>query len=246
MELNPDKVKYFLMFMGYPRSGHTLVASILNAHPNVICSNQQFIIQQKNIEGVWDGIKSGAFNWKQEVKIAFPPKKDIHVIGDKTGHRTVDYLIKHPGELENFKNMIPWPIKWIHVVRNPYDNMATWIQKSNKKKVPRPTDEALFKQIFPEYKALNEKIYELKKTEDVLTLCHENIIMRRGKLDVFVRFLELEDSDIWRKNVRKTLWKKPRITRRQVDWTPHMKNSITNYLVKKYPWMSGYHHGFGG
>ena len=34
-------MKYFLSFCGYPRSGHTLVAAMLNANPNVICSNQE-------------------------------------------------------------------------------------------------------------------------------------------------------------------------------------------------------------
>jgi hypothetical protein len=30
-------MKYWLAFCGYPRSGHTLVAAILNANPNCIC-----------------------------------------------------------------------------------------------------------------------------------------------------------------------------------------------------------------
>ena len=37
-------LNYFLSFLGYPRSGHTLVAAILNANPNVYCSNQLFIM----------------------------------------------------------------------------------------------------------------------------------------------------------------------------------------------------------
>ena len=32
--------------MGYPRSGHTLVAAILNANPNVMCSNQLNVFHQ--------------------------------------------------------------------------------------------------------------------------------------------------------------------------------------------------------
>ena len=34
-----DKLKTFLLFIGYNRSRHTLLASLLDAHPNVIIAN---------------------------------------------------------------------------------------------------------------------------------------------------------------------------------------------------------------
>ena len=42
-----DKVKVFLLFVGYDRSRHTLMASLLDAHPNVIIANDF------NILGEW-------------------------------------------------------------------------------------------------------------------------------------------------------------------------------------------------
>ena len=42
-----DKVKVFLLFIGYNRSRHTLLASLLDAHPNVIIANDF------NILGEW-------------------------------------------------------------------------------------------------------------------------------------------------------------------------------------------------
>ena len=39
-----DGVQTFLMFIGYPRSGHTLVSSLLDAHPHVIIANEFDII----------------------------------------------------------------------------------------------------------------------------------------------------------------------------------------------------------
>ena len=35
-----DGVQTFLMFIGYPRSGHTLISSLLDAHPNAIIANE--------------------------------------------------------------------------------------------------------------------------------------------------------------------------------------------------------------
>ena len=39
-----DGVQSLLMFIGYPRSGHTLVSSLLDAHPHMIIANEFDII----------------------------------------------------------------------------------------------------------------------------------------------------------------------------------------------------------
>ena len=41
-----DKVKTFLLFIGYNRSRHTLLASLLDAHPNVIIANDFNILKE--------------------------------------------------------------------------------------------------------------------------------------------------------------------------------------------------------
>jgi len=249
--MNIDRIKYFLMFMGYPRSGHTLVASMLNAHPNVICSNQMFIIEnadKKELEGLLNTIKDGSsdMNWKPEVKIAPAPKPAIHVIGDKTGHRTVEYLTDNPEQLDHLKNISLWPIKWIHVVRNPFDCLATWTKKNFDSRKGQKSIDKEFKGAFNKFKALNDKIVELKKTEDVLTLVHEKVVVAKDKtMQQLCDFLEIEKTDEWRQRVVKTLWNKPRITRRKISWNPPMLAQVTK-STKQYPWLRGYHHAFGG
>ena len=41
-----DDVEVFVMFIGYPRSGHSLVGSLLDAHPEIIVSHEYQLIQQ--------------------------------------------------------------------------------------------------------------------------------------------------------------------------------------------------------
>ena len=36
----------FVQFVGYPRSGHTLVAMLLDAHPNIVISNEYNILEK--------------------------------------------------------------------------------------------------------------------------------------------------------------------------------------------------------
>lgn len=241
-------MKYFLSFMGYPRSGHTLIAAILNANPNVICSNQLNIFDSNNID--LDYIKSYSMNtgtWKKSTQIAHVPKEEIKVIGDKTGHRTLVVLKNEPRKLGIVKSQVNVPIKWIHVVRNPYDNLATWalLNYQNKmKKGNKITQKATLDDVIQKYRELNQTIDKLKKSEDVLTVNHEYIITRmHNTLEEMANFLEISFDPIWRDNVRNAVWKKPRITRNKIKWTPQQKASVDN-IIQQYSWLDGY--VFGG
>ena len=41
-----DEVETFVMFIGYPRSSHSLVGAILDAHPEIIIPHQYDVIQK--------------------------------------------------------------------------------------------------------------------------------------------------------------------------------------------------------
>jgi len=40
-----DKVNYVLLFIGYFRSGHSLVSSLLDAHPNIVISDENHVVR---------------------------------------------------------------------------------------------------------------------------------------------------------------------------------------------------------
>ena len=58
-----------VLFIGYPRSGHTLIASLMDAHPNVIVSNEYDLIykwthwgpEQKRKENVFYSIYNSSY-----------------------------------------------------------------------------------------------------------------------------------------------------------------------------------------
>jgi hypothetical protein len=45
-ELATDHVTILLLFIGYPRSGHTLISSLLDAHPHVAIANEYKLLQR--------------------------------------------------------------------------------------------------------------------------------------------------------------------------------------------------------
>lgn len=251
-------MKYFLSFMGYPRSGHTLVAAILNANPNVMCSNQLNIYQGINdkikilggIDKVLNHIKMYSIKpetWKNTTQIPHVPKRDITVVGDKTGHRTVDLLGTSPKLLGDFKSEVKVPVKWIHVVRNPFDNLATWAKLNHENKIKQRKKSNIVKElnnVIAKYSQLNITIEKLKRSEDVLTVNHEFVITRmHGTLEEICNFLEISFDPDWRDNVRNTVWNKPRTTRNRIKWEENQKKTV-NDMIDRFPWLSGYQ--FGG
>jgi hypothetical protein len=49
----PDfsNVRTFILFVGYPRSGHSLIGSIMDAHPNVIIAHEVRLCLQTLLAG---------------------------------------------------------------------------------------------------------------------------------------------------------------------------------------------------
>ena len=238
------------MFCCPQRTGHTLIASILNAHPNVVCSNQRHIlenIEELDMDSLTSYIETRLDRscWNPNSYIEPMPKAEIKVLGDKTGHRSTEVLINNPQKLDILKSIVKVPIKWIHVVRNPFDSLATWAKLNVESRNNKSGIEEEFNIAYQKYVALNDKIKQLKTTEDILSINHEKVIRSIDKtMDGLCKFLELEKDPIWRSSVIEVLWKDPRITRNSIKWNPNMRAKAVS-LTKQYSWFNGYAMGGG-
>ena len=146
-----DGIKTFVFFIGIGRSGHSIVASILDSHPHMVVSNELNLFKLLNTTPCAAEDKSFLFNqiWNKSYTQANTNLKDsskgytlaidglyqgsyvshIDVIGDKMGGSTVALFLASPAQFENHLNklrsLVNLPIKVLHVIRNPYDNIAT-------------------------------------------------------------------------------------------------------------------------
>ena len=70
-----DDVETFVMFIGYPRSSHSLVGAILDAHPEII------IPHEYNLMSEWNGYKKAGLKRQnvQKYKLFF----DLHQLSTK-------------------------------------------------------------------------------------------------------------------------------------------------------------------
>ncbi len=141
-----DNVRTYCMFIGYPRSGHTLISSLLDAHPNVIITNEidklEYIEKGFEKEKIFplllansQSFASTGREWtgySYQVPNQWQGKfKTLQVIGDKKGGTSTLRLFSKPELLRLLWETIDIEKKFIHVIRNPYDNISTLAMKAD-------------------------------------------------------------------------------------------------------------------
>lgn len=133
-------LKKYCCFVGYPRSGHSLLGALVTAHPDAMvsheldalkyvrvgCSRRQLfqLIRARDLwfaaqEAQWNGYKYAVpGQWQGRIRT-------LQVIGDKKGGLTAERLSRYPWLLDKLEKTVGYPSYYVHIVRNPYDNIAT-------------------------------------------------------------------------------------------------------------------------
>lgn len=143
----------FLLFFGYARSGHSMIGSLLDAHPNAAVANEFDAIKAyqsgdsrdmllRNLVAVSTAYKlvgrcQAGYHYDIPGVTAQPyGAGKLRVIGDKDGGCNARKHLSIP-ELVEFQQYIGQDVSLIHVVRNPYDIVATSFAGNTKSMGPR-------------------------------------------------------------------------------------------------------------
>jgi hypothetical protein len=150
------------MFLGYPRSSHTLIGAMLDAHPNMVVAHELNVldmVKKKNsrdwiiasilaqsdwfvnkINAQWTGYSYLIPNqWQGKYK-------QLKVVGDKKGGVSSRLLTPNPQLIEQLQSVLQMNIKIIHVVRNPFDIITTMASWKGEKRIENITTEMLKEQ----------------------------------------------------------------------------------------------------
>lgn len=148
-----ERVGKFLLFFGSGKSGHSIVGSLLDAHKHVIVSHEYHLFRKWNhIEGKteeqWVENLYNELYWKsrndsegiRQLKIkGYSLRVDglwqgryesyVSVVGDKSGGSTRQEYMRDKklfkDRINSLSRMLQIPVCFIHVVRNPYDHVAS-------------------------------------------------------------------------------------------------------------------------
>ncbi len=219
-----EGVETFCLFIGYPRSGHSFIGALLDAHPNIVIAHEldvlKYVYSRYSRGQIYSLLlersrlyaegKRRRGGYVYDVPSPWKGKfEKLKVIGDKHGESTTLRLQANPELIGCLQDTIDVPIKFIHVVRNPYDNISTISQKT--KRAGRSLN---LRESIDYYFFLCEAVTEIKKhipDGDLFELQHESFVDAPKKyLKGLCQFLGVETLDDYLNDCASVVFQSPR------------------------------------
>jgi hypothetical protein len=258
------EVERFCFFIGYPRSGHTLVGSLLNAHPEMVISHELDALGHVRLHFHRNQLYALLIEWDQVFGLMgrkwmgyqyvvpgqFQGRTTrLRVIGDKRGMTSSRRLGEHPELLGNLRRLVGVPVRVIHVTRNPYDNIATMTRRvTASRSHRRGSDVAAAPAItlletIDRYAQLCAWVNDTKTwlaDEELYEIAYERFVADpRTHLTEMCEFLGVTPSKSYLTDCAGVVWPSIRVTRNTVDWTNDARDKVEK-LITLYPALAGY------
>ena len=129
-----------VLFVGQSRSGHSLVGSLIDAHPDAVIAHEIHALKHLTNGGslaevcraiqlnarLFDMIGRAYTGYDYQIEGQWQGRhRQLTVIGDKKGNGTTRLLRRHPEALKDLDARLGVPLSLINVIRHPLDNIAT-------------------------------------------------------------------------------------------------------------------------
>jgi len=257
----------FLLFIGTPRSGHSIIGAILDAHPNALVSHE-FHALKKISEG-WTGnqLMNGIIS--TSVKQAAEGRSQSEI-----DHGDEYYLEAEPTQAKyRFDYSIPNQFQGqidgrIEVIGDKKGGGSTTILAEIPELLQKLRDavnlpikliyvvrnpydnistmafrsgNSLISQV-KEYRWYIENIHEIleRETHECLTIYQEDFIMdTKQQLELICNWLKLDSSPSYIEDAASIVYKNPHESRNRLEWGDIERNEVEN-VIKKWPVLSRY------
>lgn len=242
-------IKTYCMFIGYQRSGHSLIGALIDAHPetsmgmevdilNLVdlgynknqifyCLANNSVIFKKVLKNIWTGYDYSVPNQYQGRHM------NLKVIGDKKGGKSTLRLGENLDLYINLGKTVGCKIKLLHIIRNPFDNISSMIIKNIKDNTSPSKNDFLIRLNKYFIKAeINLRLLN-RKDMDILTIYHEDFIKNPEKhLIQILNFLGLSVNDNYIKDCASIVYKSPHKSRYEIDWPEDLIKMVQEKINK--------------
>lgn len=250
-----DLEKY-LLFIGYPRSGHSIVGALISAHPEAVVS-----YELHGFHYMWEGaareelftailehdrqwsadgcIGGGDYNYAVSDQWQGRYSR-LRIIGDKGGGVLSNALSKKdPRLLDKMRSYTGLPLHLLHVTRNPYDTISTMYKRlgarsgRGPKGFRRDLDDCI-RRYFTMSRAVHEATRDVGR-DGLLILRHEDFVSDpRRQLRRILRFLGLGHEGSYLDDCSRIVYKKPHESRLEIHWPQEAIGEVAAG-IERYP-----------
>lgn len=242
------QVERYAMFLGYPRSGHTLVGALLSAHPDMVIAHELdalryvpygfsrrqlfWLLLERDRWFAARGHEWTGYNytvpgqWQGRYRT-------LRVVGDKKGGESSDRVSREPGLLDRVEALVKVPVLYLHVTRNPFDNITTMAKKQNDTLASQADRYFAFADanLAAQRRTPIGRWFEYRQ-EDIIAHPH-------AALRVMCDFLSVQPTDDYLDACAGIVFESPKKRRFDGHWSRGLIDSVQR-RIDSYPFLQGY------
>ncbi len=238
----------FCFFIGYARSGHTLVGSMLDAHPDVViaheldavnCVRHHFTRGQLFALLLERDLRFGSLGrtwsgYQYEVPGQYQGRYErLRVLGDKRGNAAALEIARWPDLLDRIRRVVRVPIRVVHVTRNPFDNIAT---AARRHKYSLSEGIAWYEQSCEAV----AKVRPMLDPSELVDVRYESFVEEpAASLAELCRFVGVEPGDAYLEACAGLVWPSTKRTRDAAEWTEEERRRVER-LIERYEFLRSY------
>jgi hypothetical protein len=232
-------VRAYVLFIGHNRSGSSLVGSLLNAHRhaliahelnalhylkrNFTCGQIFWLLYQQDLAFEKRGRNWTGYDYR--VPGQWQGRfEQLQVVGDKHAGGATQLLGTRPELLERLQRTVRVPVKCLHVVRNPLDNIATIHRREG---LPlRAAAERYFRG-----SETNWRIVQALGAQAHTVHLEELVEQPRKKLLELCEFLALNADADYLTHCASSVFTSPRQTRDEIVWPADLSRDLLWHCI---------------
>ena len=248
-----ESVNAYCFFIGYPRSGHSLIGALLDAHPEAVVAHELGAFQyvragydrSRLFHLLAENAQAAAARDRpsREFRYAVPDQWQgrftrIRVIGDNKAEGATLRLRAKPNLLPRLQRLTDVPLRAIHVVRNPFDCITTMATRAAQRQAER-TGRALprpdLRKAVDRYLVLCAEVERLKRElgDAVHEMRHENFVAQPAhELEKLCEWLGLRPGSEYLAACARIVWPNPRRTRDRVAWPMDLRSTVEALIAR--------------
>jgi hypothetical protein len=243
------EVERYCFFVGFPRSGTSLVGQLLNAHREIVISHESDALRFIETRGatrnevfgmilendrafVRRGAEGGGYDFVVPGQSQGSADR-IRVIGDKKAGASATRLGRNPALLDQLRDVVGVPIRIVSLVRNPYDNISTLASRSS-----ITLEEAA--DTYFRLAADNMTVGSVARDGELHRVRFEQLVADpRGELNRLCAFLDVDAPVEYIDACASIVFDSPRRTRTSAPWTPALIADVERRIAGV-DFLSGY------
>ncbi len=250
-----DKIGIYCMFIGYPRSGHTLIGASLDAHPNVILGHEmdalKYVMKGESRDMLYSrllgmsktfiSIGGQWMDYNYKIPGMYQGKAtELKVIGDKKGGGSTNKIRRDPSLLDKLSALVGADkIRMVHVTRNPFDIITTRARGGNL--VMEQVGEPELRQAADDFFLEADTVAMIKNRGfRVIDVSHEAYILDPiTELRNLCQALDLPATKEYLETCATIVFDKPKKSRLGIPWPDSLKHEVQQ-RINTYDFLRGY------